>query len=99
MAGHTADVMCVDTCEDGEFIVSGDENEVAKIWTAVGQCLHTLKGHGGWINCCSIFERTVVTGSEDETLKVVCTFFKEVKYCCKYIVFSGIATVEIACTL
>lgn len=70
MAGHTADVMCVDTCEDGEFIVSGDENEVAKIWTAVGQCLHTLKGHGGWINCCSIFERTVVTGSEDETLKV-----------------------------
>ena len=58
---------------DGQRIVTGSEDETAKVWEAAsGQELLTLKGHSGWIHSVAFSPdgQRIVTGSDDQTAKV-----------------------------
>ena len=73
LKGHTDRVLCVAFSPDGTRIVSGSEDQTAKVWDArTGMLLLNLKGHTERILCVSFSpdETRIVTGSWDQTAKV-----------------------------
>ena len=73
LQGHDDDVNIVKISNDGTFIVTGSEDNTAKIWNANdGTLRHTLQGHEDEINTLRISsdDTFIVTGSEDNTAKI-----------------------------
>ncbi|XP_031706717.1 F-box/WD repeat-containing protein 7-like isoform X1 [Anarrhichthys ocellatus] len=55
----------------GDLIVSGSDDNMLKVWSAVtGKCLRTLTGHTGGVWCSQMADATVISGSTDRTLRV-----------------------------
>jgi hypothetical protein len=73
LRGHTDFVMSVAYSSDGQRIVTGSADHLAKVWEAAsGKELLTLKGTGGTIFSAALSPdgQRVVTGSEDPAPKV-----------------------------
>lgn len=84
LIGHDHEVFAVTFNQDGTLIASGSGDCTAKLWqTSSGECLLTCSGHEGWIRSVTMPASTentangdsnaaqvLVTGSEDQTLKI-----------------------------
>ncbi|MGO8931973.1 MAG: protein kinase domain-containing protein, partial [Limisphaerales bacterium] len=73
LRGHLDAVKSVAFSPDGQRIVTGSDDQTAKVWDmASGTNLLTLKGHNGriWSVAFSPNGQRIVTGSEDQTAKV-----------------------------
>ena len=73
LRGHLGPVHSAAFSPDGQRIVTGSEDQTAKVWDAAsGQELLTLKGHGSavWSVAFSPDGQRIVTGSADQTAKV-----------------------------
>ena len=73
LRGHSGGIINVVFSPDGQRILSGSEDNTAKVWeVATGRELLTLKGHvaGVWSGAFSPNGRRMVTGSGDQTAKV-----------------------------
>ena len=72
--GHTGKVSCVAFCSiDGKaYILTGSEDNTAKLWDMNGKELQTFKGHNGAITSVAFSSKNkqVLTGSEDGTAKL-----------------------------
>jgi hypothetical protein len=58
---------------DGKRILTGSDDQTAKVWDAVtGREVLALKGHNGWVNAVAFSPdgKRIITGSEDNTVKV-----------------------------
>ena len=70
---HSQRVRSVCITPDGRKMVSGGDDNDLRIWDLKGgKCLHTLKGHTGWVfNVCITADGSkIVSGSFDSTLRV-----------------------------
>jgi WD40 repeat protein/class 3 adenylate cyclase len=70
---HNSAVKSIAVSPDGKYILSGSEDNTAKLWeTATGKEIRTFKGHCGWVCgvCFSPDGKFVLTGSYDHTLKL-----------------------------
>ncbi|MBI2929130.1 MAG: serine/threonine protein kinase, partial [Verrucomicrobia bacterium] len=73
LRGHLQAVFSVAFSPDGQQIVTGSEDQTAKVWeVASGRELLTLKGHSAPIGSVAFSPdgQRIVTGSEDQTAKV-----------------------------
>jgi hypothetical protein len=73
LRGHLSGVMSVAFSPDGQRIVTGSDDNTAKVWdVASGEALLTLKGHRAriWSVAFSPDGQRIVTGSWDATAKV-----------------------------
>lgn len=71
--GHTTPVSCVSFSPGGKRIVSGSEDDTAKVWDAsTGQETLTLKGHTGFVMSVSFSSdgKRIISFSSDQTVKV-----------------------------
>jgi signal transduction histidine kinase/WD40 repeat protein/streptogramin lyase/GTPase SAR1 family protein len=70
---HNSAVKSIAVSPDGKYILSGSEDNTAKLWeTATGKEIRTFKGHRSWVCgvCFSPDGKFVLTGSYDHTLKL-----------------------------
>ncbi|MGR3276466.1 NB-ARC domain-containing protein [Acaryochloris marina NIES-2412] len=82
LVDHTHEVFSVAFNHDGTLLASGSGDGTAKLWqTHSGQCLLTCEGHQGWIRAVAMPHQygsqseqlppaVMVTGSEDQTIKI-----------------------------
>ena len=72
LEGHGDNVTSVRFSPDGQYIVSGSDDETVKIWNLEGKELTTLKGHEGAITCVAMSRdnKLAVSGSSDKTVKL-----------------------------
>jgi len=73
LCGHTEPIESVAFSPDGQRIVTGSEDQTAKVWdAATGKELLTLEGHSGWVRSVAFSPdgRRIVTGSRDQKAKV-----------------------------
>ena len=71
--GHLAQIFCVTFDRTGEYILTGADDSLVKIWSVNdGRLLATLRGHSGHITDFSInFENTLLaTASEDKQIRI-----------------------------
>ena len=71
--GHESSVRSVAWSPDGARIVSGSNDNTAKVWsTETGECLSTLTGHENWVRSVawSPDGARIVSGSNDNTVRV-----------------------------
>ena len=69
---HEGGINCMCVSEDGSVIATGSEDRTARLWTAkteYTECIGILKGHEDYINCITIEENFVLTGSADKTIR------------------------------
>ncbi len=57
---------------DGTTLATGDEEGVVHLWNTSGDLLHTLTGHGSWVNAVAFSPdgATLATGSADGTARL-----------------------------
>jgi WD40 repeat protein len=70
LEGHTAPVASVVFLPDGQRVLTGSQDNTAKLWDAVtGKEILTLKGHAREVTCVNVSKngRYVITGSRDGT--------------------------------
>ncbi len=68
--GQSINVMALSG--DGTIVVTGSDDNTARIWSANGdktECIGVLKGHTSYITCLSVVEAVALTGSADGTVK------------------------------
>lgn len=71
--GHLAQIFCVTFDRTDEYILTGADDSLVKIWSANdGRLLATLRGHSGHITDFSVnFENTLLaTASEDKQIRI-----------------------------
>ena len=52
-------------------IVSGSQDCTIRVWNLeTGECLRTLAGHTGSVNCLDLLDNIIVSGSSDSTVRV-----------------------------
>lgn len=71
--GHLAQIFCVMFDRTGEYILTGADDSLVKIWSASdGRLLATLRGHSAHITDFSVnFENTLLaTASEDKQIRI-----------------------------
>ena len=67
LSGHTGEVNCLTFSSDGTSLVSGSNDETAKLWDVqANQVVKTFSGHGGWVQFVSISAdcTTIASGSK-----------------------------------
>ncbi|XP_045127062.1 WD repeat-containing protein 86-like [Portunus trituberculatus] len=70
---HTDCINCMALSEDASLLVTGSDDTTAKMWSTKTDCvedLGTLEGHQSFIQCVTIYDTYVITGSKDATLKL-----------------------------
>jgi WD40 repeat protein len=71
--GHADSVWAVAVSPDGRRIITGSDDNTAKVWdAATGQELLTLNGHADSVSAVAVSPdgRRIITGSDDKTAKV-----------------------------
>ncbi|ELU09441.1 hypothetical protein CAPTEDRAFT_115707 [Capitella teleta] len=69
---HEGGINCMALSDDCSVLATGSEDRTARIWTTKTErceCIGVLKGHDDYINCVSIEESFVLTGSADKTVR------------------------------
>jgi serine/threonine protein kinase len=72
-SGHSAPVRCVAISPDGQFLVSGGDDRIVKVWNInEGEEIYTLIGHSGSVTSVAISPdgETLASGSADRTIKL-----------------------------
>ena len=72
-SGHSAPVRCVAISQDGQFLISGGDDRIVKIWNIhEGEELYTLTGHSESVTSVAISPdgETFASGSVDKTIKL-----------------------------
>lgn len=72
-SGHSAPVRCVAISPDGQFLVSGCDDRIVKIWNIhEGEELYTLKGHSASVISVAISPdgETLASASTDQTIRL-----------------------------
>nr|AAW24583.1 SJCHGC09299 protein [Schistosoma japonicum] len=70
---HTETIHCVKLSADGHYLVTGSQDQTARIWTMPDErLLHTLEGHADDVLsvAISLDSEVVVTGSWDGSIRV-----------------------------
>jgi len=73
LEGHTAGVHSVQFSHDGQYVLSGGNDNTVRIWNATTYKLEkTLRGHGGRVLSCrfSPDDKKVLSGSYDQMAKI-----------------------------
>ena len=73
LAGHEDWIRSVAFSKDGTKILSGSDDNTAKLWDALsGEVLMTFSGHADWVKSVAFSpdENTVLTGSDDGTARL-----------------------------
>ena len=73
LQGHTNDVTSVCETPDGTHVVTGSNDDTARIWQlSDGARVRTLQGHTGYVTsvCVTPDGKHVVTGSHDKTARI-----------------------------
>ena len=71
--GHRGTVWSVCVTADGQFVVTGSHDNIARIWRlADGSHVRSLEGHGGSVYsvCVTADGQFVVTGSHDKSARM-----------------------------
>ncbi|WP_445246338.1 protein kinase domain-containing protein, partial [Microcoleus sp. OTE_8_concoct_300] len=72
-SGHSAPVRCVAISPDGQFLVSGDDDWIVKVWNInEEEEIYTLIGHSGSVTSVAISPdgETLASGSVDKTIRL-----------------------------
>lgn len=69
LEGHASRVIAVAFCPDSQYMLTGSEDNTAKLWKLDGELLQTLKGHAGPVAAVAFSPdgRQLLTGSDDST--------------------------------
>ncbi|KAJ3041697.1 POC1 centriolar protein A [Rhizophlyctis rosea] len=71
LEGHTDHVNAVTISRDGKRIVTGSDDQTARVWNMEsGRLVSTLYGHKGFVTSVAVGGSCIVTGSDDKTTKV-----------------------------
>lgn len=73
LKGHTTDVTAIAISADGQFAVSGGQDQTLRLWSlSTGKCLKVLEGHEHYVSAISITAngRFAISGSRDTTLRL-----------------------------
>jgi WD40 repeat protein len=79
LEGHTDPVHSVAFSPDGQYVVSGSDDNTVRIWPRNGDPhgITVLRGHGGWVRSCLFAPRptetgdwNVISGSHDRRIKL-----------------------------
>ncbi len=71
--GHAETVMDADLSADGALLLTGSNDDTARLWdAATGALLRTLTGHGGDVNAVAVANdgATLATASDDDTTRL-----------------------------
>ena len=71
--GHNSTVKSTAFSPDGQYFVSGGEDNTVKLWSInIGRCIYTFKGHSDSVNSLAICPegKHIVSGSRDKTIKL-----------------------------
>lgn len=69
---HDKGINCMCLSDDGSVLATGSEDWTARLWTTKTdncECIGILKGHTDYINCVTIEENYVLSGSADKTIR------------------------------
>ncbi|GAB6030902.1 WD repeat-containing protein 86 [Chamberlinius hualienensis] len=69
---HDDAINCMQLSDDGSLLVTGGEDNVARMWstkTPHCECLGALEGHTDYITCIAIIDTFVLTGGADKTVR------------------------------
>lgn len=70
---HSNGVNCLTLSEDHSLLVSGGEDAIVRLWSALTnpcECIGVLSGHTNYITCCTVYRYLIISGSADCTLRI-----------------------------
>ena len=73
LSGHEGGINTVAVTPDGQFAISGSDDNTLKVWSLdTGEEVTTLKGHTDWVRSVAVTPdgQFAISGSYDNTLKV-----------------------------
>lgn len=72
LAGHQDSIYRIAISPDGQMLASASRDGTAKLWSAKGRLLHTLKGHRDWVTHVAFSPdgQTIISASKDKTIKL-----------------------------
>ncbi|XP_045592673.1 WD repeat-containing protein 86-like [Procambarus clarkii] len=72
LTDHNGCINCMALSEDSSLLVSGSDDNTLRLWstkTEPIEDLGVLEGHTGFIQCATVYDTYVITGSKDMTIK------------------------------
>ncbi|KAI8639622.1 WD40-repeat-containing domain protein [Parasitella parasitica] len=70
LEGHTDDILCLDFNHRKGMLVSSSMDGTVKAWDLYrNRCLGNVEGHKGIVRCLHLNEASLLTGSDDHTIK------------------------------
>ncbi len=97
LRGHTDRVYCAQMSHNGEFIVSGSDDNSIKIWDSRnGDCKYTLCGHKDRVYSVDISENDELVLSVSDLEKVIKVWNVEKGECVKTIDYASLGEVSLA---
>ncbi|KAK8754016.1 hypothetical protein OTU49_008024 [Cherax quadricarinatus] len=69
---HQGGINCMALSEDSSLLVSGSDDRTVHMWSTKSEPIENLgvlNGHTGFIQCATVYDTYVITGSKDTTIK------------------------------